>query len=211
MIDPEKLVAFALVTGATSLVPGQSMLFVMAQAIWRGPRSGWAALLGMQFGYILWWVLAGLGLGTLAAAYPLVFHLLALAGATYLGWLGLAAIRNSFAPDEDGARTAREPSRHAFRDGIAVAVGNPKSLLYMLAILPPFVDPGRAAASQLVVLALVAMVIDLAIGALYIGTGQRLARFMERARSRRWIDLAIGAAFLLIAALVLIEIAGDLP
>ena len=71
MIDAEKLAAFALVTATTSLVPGQSMLFVMGQAVWRGARSGWAALLGMQIGYLVWWVLVALGLGTLAAAYPL--------------------------------------------------------------------------------------------------------------------------------------------
>ena len=80
MIDAEKLAAFALVTATTSLVPGQSMMFVMGQAIWRGVRSGWAALLGMQIGYLVWWVLLALGLGTLAAAYPLAFRVLAFAG-----------------------------------------------------------------------------------------------------------------------------------
>ncbi len=50
MLDPEKLVAFILVTGVTSIVLGVSMAFVISQAIWRGARSGLAALLGMQIG-----------------------------------------------------------------------------------------------------------------------------------------------------------------
>ena len=206
MIDAEKLAAFALVTATTSLVPGQSMLFVMGQAIWRGARSGWAALLGMQLGYIAWWLLAAFGLGTLAKAYPIAFHLLAFAGIAYLVWLGVQAIRHSFHPQDDLARPPREPSRHAFRDGIFIAIGNPKSLIYMVAIIPPFVDAAAPVGGQILVLALVAMVIDLAVGALYIGAGQRLARAMQRAAARRWIDRGIGTLFLLIAVLVLVEL-----
>ena len=190
MIDAEKLAAFALVTATTSLVPGQSMLFVMGQAVWRGARSGWAALLGMQIGYLVWWVLVALGLGTLAAAYPLAFRVLAFAGIGYLAWLGITAIRHSFHAGEEAPPTARAPSRHAFRDGILIAIGNPKSLIYMLAIIPPFVD----AASP--------------IGPQIIGAGQRLARLMARATTRRWIDRGIGTVFLLIAALVLAELLG---
>jgi homoserine/homoserine lactone efflux protein len=206
MIDAEKLVAFALVTATTSLVPGQSMLFVMGQAIWRGARSGWAALLGMQIGYLAWWVLAAFGLGTLAATYPLAFRMLAFAGIGYLAWLGVQAIRHSFHPEGDAPSPARQPSRHAFRDGIFIAIGNPKSLIYMVAIIPPFVDPGSAIGPQIVILAVLALTIDLPIGALYIVAGQRLARLMERAATRRWIDRGIGALFLVISALVLAEL-----
>ena len=205
MIDAEKLVAFALVTATTSLVPGQSMMFVMGQAIWRGARSGWGALLGMQIGYIVWWILAALGLGTLANAYPLAFRILAFAGIAYLAWLGVQAILHSFHPEQDRAQPKGRVSRHAFRDGIFIAIGNPKSLIYMLAIIPPFIDPAVSIAPQVAILAVLALIIDLPIGALYIVAGQRLAHLMERAATRRWIDRAIGTLFLLIAALVLAE------
>ncbi|HCS16479.1 MAG TPA: hypothetical protein DIW45_00475 [Erythrobacter sp.] len=208
MIDAEKLAAFALVTATTSLVPGQSMMFVMGQAIWRGARSGWAALLGMQIGYLLWWLFAALGLGTLAETYPLAFRLLAFAGIAYLAWLGLQAIRHSFQPDQDTAKPPREPSRHAFRDGILIAIGNPKSVIYMIAIIPPFIDASVPIVPQIAMLALVALLIDLPVGALYIGAGQRVARAMERAATRRWIDRGIGALFLVIAVLVLGELLG---
>src|SRR5690242_17859476 len=95
MIGPEKLAAFALMSGAASLVPGPSMLFVLGQSVWRSGRSGAAALAGVQFGYIWWWVLAALGLGTLAVTFPLGFRILALGGALYLAWLGLTALRSA--------------------------------------------------------------------------------------------------------------------
>lgn len=205
MLDLEKLVAFMLVTGATSLVPGQSMLFVMGQSIWRGARAGWSALLGMQLGYVVWWVMAGLGLGTLAKAYPLAFRMLALAGIAYLAWMGIRAIRHSFYPDTAETQAPASASDSAFRDGIVIAISNPKSLVYMVALIPPFVDATRPVWSQIAVLALVALVVDLIIGTLYISAGRRLATAIERPSTRRWIDRTMGMAFLLIAAIILAD------
>ena len=206
MIDAERLAAFVLVTGMTSLVPGPSMLFVMSQAIWRGPRSGAAALGGLQLGYIFWWLLAALGLGTLAKAYPLAFRLLAVAGALYLAWLGVQALRHAGKVVADDAKPARQPSRHAFRAGILVAIGNPKSLIYIVALLPPFVDPRSPIGPQLLLLALLAMTIDVALGALYITAGSRLAAAMARPHTRSWLDRAVGTIFIAIAAGILVEL-----
>jgi threonine/homoserine/homoserine lactone efflux protein len=182
------------------------MLFVMGQATWRGGRSGVAALAGVQLGYIGWWVLAALGLGTLAATFPLVFRLLAIGGAVYLGWLGLQAIRHAGAAPEDGVEPARRPSTHAFRDGVLVAMSNPKALVYIVALLPPFVDPHSAVVPQLAVLAAVAMAIDIALGAFYIGAGTRLAAAMTRPRTRRRLDLAVGTVFIAIGTGILLEL-----
>ena len=57
-----------------SLMPGPQMVFVMTQAAWRGPRAGAAALAGLQLGNATWFVMAGLGLGTLALAWPARLH-----------------------------------------------------------------------------------------------------------------------------------------
>ena len=209
MFDPERLIAFAWVTALTSIVPGPSMMFIMGQAIWRGPRAGWAALAGMQIGYIVWWLAAALGLATLASAYPVAFKALAVAGVLYLAWLGGQAIRHSFHADEDEAgEPRRKLSTNAFRDGIAVAIGNPKSLIYVVAIIPPFVDPGRSIGGQIALLAVIALVIDLLIGWLYIGTGKQMARAMERAATRRWIDRGIGIVFILIAIAIAVDLYG---
>ena len=211
MLDPEKLFAFIIVTGVTSSIPGVSMTFVMGQAIWRGTRSGWAALLGMQIGYGVWWVLAALGLGTLAKAYPIAFHVLALAGVGYLMWLGIKAVHHSFKAEEGHMAATEKASRHAFRDGIYVAIGNPKSLIYMVALIPPFVDPDKSIGWQIALLAIVALVIDLIVGALYIFAGRQLARILDRPDTRRWIDRGIGAVFLLIGALILADLLGSAP
>lgn len=205
MIDAEKLAAFAIVSGLSSLVPGPSMLFVMGQAMWRGARSGVAALAGVQLGYIGWWLLAALGLGTLAAAFPLAFRALAIGGAVYLGWLGVQALRHVGAVAEVEDKPARKPSGHAFRDGVFLALSNPKALVYIVALLPPFVDRHSPIGPQLVLLALLAMVIDVALGALYIGAGNRLSAAMARPQARKRLDCAVGTIFLVIAVAILLE------
>jgi homoserine/homoserine lactone efflux protein len=130
LIDPEKLATFALVSAAASLVPGPSMLFVMGQSVWRGARSGALALGGIQFGYVWWWVLAAFGLGTLALTFPIALHLLAFAGACYLIWLGIGALRSA-GGSHDAPKRSAKLSSHAFRQGFLVAISNPKSLIYM--------------------------------------------------------------------------------
>jgi threonine/homoserine/homoserine lactone efflux protein len=208
MIVPAKLAAFALMSAAASLVPGPSMLFVMGQSIWRSSRSGAAALAGIQFGYVWWWVLAALGLGTLATAFPIAFRLLAVGGALYLAWLGLTALRHAGNPGE-ASNGKRKPSSHAFRDGIFVAMSNPKSLIYIVALLPPFVDPHGAIIPQLVLLAIVAMAIDVALGSVYILTGSGLVRAMAERGTRTWVDRAVGAIFLVIAIGILAHLLLD--
>lgn len=206
MIDAEKLAAFALVTGLTSLAPGPSMLFVLSQSVWRGARSGAAALAGLQLGYVLWWLLAALGLGTLAAAFPLAFRMLAVAGALYLGWLGLQALRHAGRAGPAAAPAPRQATAHALRDGVLVALGNPKSLIYIVALLPPFIDVGQPVAAQLLVLATVALSIDLVIGTAYILAGSRLSRAVSQPAARRRLDIAVGAIFIAIAAGILVQL-----
>jgi threonine/homoserine/homoserine lactone efflux protein len=204
MISAEKLGAFALMSAAASLVPGPSMLFIMGQSAWRSGRSGAAALAGVQLGYVWWWSLAALGLGTLATTFPLALHLLAFAGASYLAWLGFRALRSGGGVEQEQPK--RKPSAHAFRDGIFVAMSNPKSLIYIVALLPPFVDARSPVVPQLVLLALVAMAIDVVIGSIYILTGNGLARAMNRAGTRVWVNRTVGTIFLVIAIFIFADL-----
>ena len=85
-------------------------------------------------------------------------------------------------------------------------MSNPKSLIYMVALLPPFVDARRPIVPQLVLLALVAMAIDVALGTAYIFAGHGLARAMTGGATRKWLDRAVGTIFLVIAAAILADL-----
>jgi threonine/homoserine/homoserine lactone efflux protein len=88
------------------------------------------------------------------------------------------------------------------RAGFAVALGNPKSIVYVTALLPPFVDTAVAITPQLALLAAIALSIDVAVSLAYILAGKRLSTAMARPAVRRWLDLGVGTVFLLIAAYI---------
>jgi threonine/homoserine/homoserine lactone efflux protein len=205
MIDPAKLAAFAIVTGLVSLMPGPQMVFVMTQAAWRGPRAGAAALAGLQLGNATWFVMAGLGLGTLALAWPGAFTALTAAGGLYLAWLGLQSWRH--AGTQPSAQAPPRASRSALRDSLAVSLSNPKSLVYVLALLPPFVDQALPVAPQLALLAAIAIALDLAVGAVYVAAGGGIAAAINRPAMRLWFERAIGTIFLGLAAAILVDLA----
>ncbi len=209
MIDPAKLAAFAVVTGLVSLMPGPQMVFVMTQAAWRGPRAGAAALAGLQLGNATWFVLAGLGLGTLALAWPGAFTALTAIGALYLAWLGFQALKDSgrHADAQPAGELPRRSTGHALRDSLAVALSNPKSLVYVLALLPQFVDPQQPVAPQLALLAAIAIALDLIIGAIYVAAGGGLSAAMARPAVRLWFERAIGSIFLALATAIFLELA----
>lgn len=205
MIDLAKLATFATVTALVSLVPGPQMVFVMTQAAWRGPKAGAAALAGVQLGNATWFVMAGLGLGALALAWPGAFTLLTAAGALYLGWLGLQALRHAEAAVEDGAPPPRTAG-YALRDSLAVSLSNPKSLIYVLALLPPFVNAHEPVAPQLAVLAAVAISIDVAVGVVYVAAGGGLAAVLHKPHVGLWLERGIGGVFLVLAVSILVSL-----
>jgi len=206
LIVPEKLAAFVLVSGLTSLVPGPSMLFILGQAVWRGGRPAAIAMLGVELGYVCWYVLAALGLGTLAAQVPIAFTLLAIGGALYLAWLGFQALRHAGKVASDSPAPTRDRSAHPLRDGFVVAISNPKSLIYIVALLPPFVDPRSAVVPQLVLLGAIAISLDAFLALIYIAAGSRLARAMASPNPRRWLDSGVGLVFIAIAIGILAEL-----
>jgi threonine/homoserine/homoserine lactone efflux protein len=92
------------------------------------------------------------------------------------------------------------------RDSLAVSLSNPKSLVYVLALLPPFVDPRLPVAPQLALLAAIAIALDLTVGAVYVAAGGGLSAVMNRPAVRLWFERAIGAVFLVLAAAILVEL-----
>jgi threonine/homoserine/homoserine lactone efflux protein len=201
-MDPGKLATFAIVTALTSITPGPNMMFIMTQSVWRGSRSAMIALAGLQAGNLTWFAMAGLGLGTLLHTAPLAFAALTMAGGLYLGWLGVMALRHAAFPPQQAPAAASRPAGQAMRSGFAVALGNPKSIVYVTALLPPFVDTGVAIAPQLALLAAIALSIDVAVSLAYILAGKRLSAAMARPAVRRRLDLGVGTVFVLIALFI---------
>lgn len=184
---------------AISLVPGPNVLFVMTQSAWRGPRAGLFAATGVESANLLYVFCSAAGLASLIAASGAMFELIKWAGALYLAWLGVQAIRSSFAPAGAEAISLGDASAKAWRDGVMVGLGNPKTILFFLALLPQFIDPSKPIWLQSLVLGVLGVTIDLMIQLVYIAAGGLLSRILSRSAVKRWFERCIGGAFIALA------------
>jgi threonine/homoserine/homoserine lactone efflux protein len=159
MISSGQLLGYAIASFLIIVVPGPGVLFVVGRALAHGRRTAIATAVGHAAGNYVVAACVAVGLGTLLERSAQVFVAVKLAGALYLVWLGVQAIRHRQALAE--AMSGDVPARagwRALRDGFVVGVTNPKAFILFGAILPQFVNRGAGhVPAQMLLLALVSV------------------------------------------------------
>jgi threonine/homoserine/homoserine lactone efflux protein len=205
IVDPAQLWLFIPAALALNLTPGADMMFCIGQGARHGPGAGVAAACGIAVGGLVHVALAAAGLAAFLAAHPALFETVRWAGVAYLLWMAAQALRAP-APDlgprsgpGSGSRSGPRPKGAAsmtgsFRDAIMVSLLNPKVAIFVLALLPQFVDPSRGAPGlQMLALGAVFSVGGLAVnGAIGAFAGQAGTRLAARAgRPMAWVTAAV--------------------
>ena len=203
-VDPHLYVVFLGVMAVMAVTPGPANLFAIATGMERGRRAVLVAIIGMNTATLVWFGAAALGLGAMVTAFPDAFRLIAVAGALYVAWLGVSAIRSALAPApvEAAAEARVQPRRPAFIDGFMVQIANPKAVLFFTAVLPPFIDVARPAAPQLALFAAAVIGMDVLSMSAYGLSGAALSRRMGEPRFRRGFGLFVGCLLLIAAVLI---------
>src|ERR1051325_10367125 len=151
MPDTGTLLIFTLVAAGFVAIPGPSNLFVLGRGLQSGTRAATAAALGNGTGAMGYVVMTAVGLSALIASSQVLFAVLHYAGAAYLCWLGVSALRAR--DGEPAAHAAARSPWTAYRRGAIVELGNPKVALFFLALFPQFIHRNAGAtASQVLVL-----------------------------------------------------------
>jgi len=155
MVPWEHLAAFVVASTVIVVIPGPSVLFVLGRSIAHGRRAGVLSVLGNTLGTVPAVLAVAFGVGALVAASAAAFTALKLAGAAYLVWLGVQAVRHRH--DHTAVTTAAPASTgRLLGQGFVVGVTNPKTIAFFVAVLPQFVDPAAGPAwAQLLVLGVV--------------------------------------------------------
>jgi threonine/homoserine/homoserine lactone efflux protein len=161
LVSTGQLLGFALASLVLIVIPGPGVLFVVGRALAHGRRTALATALGHAAGNYVVAACVAVGLGALLQRSEQVFLAVKVAGALYLVWLGIHAIRQrkSLAGALAAAPEPRQGWR-ALRDGAVVGITNPKAYILFGAILPQFTD--RAAGhvpAQMLLLGLVSVLI----------------------------------------------------
>src|SRR5215203_4920 len=131
MVSLEQLLAFGVAALVLIVIPGPSVVFVIGRALAYGRGVALATVLGNSLGLLVVMVLVSVGLGALVRESVAVFTALKLAGAVYLVYLGIQAIRHrhGMVEQERSIHTSAMARRRAVREGFVVGVSNPKTFM----------------------------------------------------------------------------------
>ena len=123
------------------ITPGPDMIYVLTQGISKGKKAGVLSAGGVVTGLLIHTVIASLGLGILITTSRIAYSILKYAGACYLCYLGIQSIRDKTKLD---IRESRElNSGRTYINGLLSNVFNPKIIVFFMAFLPQFIDPGK--------------------------------------------------------------------
>lgn len=152
MLPTSHLIAFALAALALIAVPGPSVLFTVSRALALGRMAGVATVAGNAAGVYVQAVAVAFGVGYLVQRSVTAFTVIKLAGAAYLCYLGIQAIRHRRSLAQAlGTKVEKKTTARIVADGFTVGVTNPKGIIFFTAVLPQFVDrqAGGAAVQML--------------------------------------------------------------
>ncbi len=181
-----------------NLSPGPDIAFILGQTVRGGRKSGFAAMFGIwtgAFGHVL---MAAAGLSAILATSALAFSVVKWAGAAYLIWLGINAIRSGGGKFVN--RNVRTSPRFlpVYKQGALVGLLNPKVAMFFLAFLPQFVVEGAGPAWAQLLLhgSLIIAVAALVEPPLVLAGGRLTAKLRANPKIGMWMDRSLGAIFI---------------
>ena len=194
---------FCVASWLISVSPGAGAISCMTAGMRFGYRRGLWNILGLELGIILVLVIVAAGLGAVLAASEAAFAIVKWLGATYLIWLGVQQWRAPAAPVVlDGEIAAGGTPRALVIRGFLVNATNPKGILFMLAVLPPFIDPAMPQLPQYAICAVTLIFTDLVVMSAYTGLASRVLRLLRAPRQLRALNRAFGGLFVGAGALL---------
>jgi threonine/homoserine/homoserine lactone efflux protein len=182
--------AFLGVSALVIVTPGQDTALTIRNTLVGGRRGGLQTAAGVALGQALWALAASLGVAALLRASEPAFLALRLAGAAYLLYLGLSAVRSAFRREQRIAAHAVVPGpRSPLWQGLLSNLGNPKMAVFFTSLLPQFAGsfPG------LLALGLVFCTMTLAWLTGYALAVAKAGDFLRRPKIRRAIEAVTGA------------------
>ncbi|WP_339842840.1 LysE family transporter [uncultured Halopseudomonas sp.] len=192
----ETWLAFLLACWIISLSPGAGAIASLSSGLNYGFGRGYWTAIGLQFGLLLQIGVVAAGVGALLATSETAFSLIKWFGVAYLLFLAARQWRSpGMAVDpESGVRPVGQPLALMFR-GFLVNVSNPKAVVFMLAVLPQFLNPAAPMTTQYLVMAATMVVVDLIVMAGYTGLASRVLRLLNSPGQQRMLNRVFAALF----------------
>lgn len=190
--------AFFAASWAISFSPGPGAISAMASGLKYGFRRGYWTTVGLILGILIQFVIVAVGLGALLAASELAFGIVKWLGVGYLIYLGWKQFRTDAAPVAvESQKAAPFSVRELILRGCLINITNPKGTVFLLAVVPQFLDLSQPLAIQYVVIAATLCFTDLVAMGFYTSLASRMLKILRTPRHVRWLNRTFGALFIL--------------
>lgn len=182
MPELSSLLAYGLISLGMVLTPGPNMIYLISRSICQGRTAGLISLGGVALGFVVYMVLAALGITALVMAVPYAYDALRVGGALYLVYLAWQAVKPGGRSPFQVKDLPKDSPRKLFMMGFVTNLLNPKVAVMYLSLLPQFIDPGHGSVLlQSLVLGFTQIVISVSVNAMIaIMAGSIAAFFVGR-------------------------------
>lgn len=214
-MDMNVWLAFLAAACLIAVSPGSGAVLSMSHGLAYGVRKTSATIAGLQTGLVVIMLIAGLGVGAVLVASATAFLVVKVLGAAYLMWLGWKQWRSPVAETApsagqavhqalDAASAQGHGLRARYVAGLLTNLTNPKGIVFMVAVLPQFIDPQRPLALQMLVLLATMVSVDVTVMHGYAFLASRLQQWLRSARARRLQNRVFGGVLAFMGASLLL-------
>lgn len=188
--------AFFAACWVISLSPGAGAIASMSSGLRYGFWRGYWNALGLQIALAAQIAIVAAGLGAVLAASDIAFTLIKWFGVAYLVYLGIKQWRALPADlsEESAVRPVGKPMALVVR-GFLVNISNPKAMVFMLAILPQFIDPNAPLLAQYLTIGATMVTVDMIVMAGYTGLASKILRALKTPKQRRRMNRTFAGLF----------------
>lgn len=205
---------FFIAAWVIAISPGSGAVLSMSHGLSYGWKRSSATVLGLQLGLVLILIVAGAGVGSLLIASETAFLVVKVVGALYLIYLGIKQCLQKPSTEQaiDSAEASLTADKQATKKGGTlnwkqrVLTGfftnatNPKGILFMVAVLPQFIDPSRSLVLQLLILAVTMCAVDTIVMNGYVLSASLLSRWLKSYKAQLWQNRIFGGLLVAIGA-----------
>ena len=183
MFSLPNLSIFLLAALILLLTPGPAVLYIVARSLDQGRLAGFVSVLSIEVGNFVHVLAATLGLSAILFSSALAFSIVKYLGAAYLIYLGVRRLLARETAHQE-ATFQRQSLRRIFRQGVLVAILNPKTALFFFAFLPQFVDSSKSSFTlQLLTLGCLFVLMAMVTDSLYAFLAGTVGQWLKGTRS----------------------------
>ena len=193
---PDLWLAFVAATLVIGLVPGPGVAAILGYAIGSGRRTAFASVAGLALGNAGAAIASLAGVGALLAASAFLFGLLKWAGAVYLITIGVLSLWRARDTQAVAVRPRMITPRAAFLGNLGVGTFHPKTILFLAAFTPQFLDPARPYGMQSILLVVTFVLTLAATDSAYAWAASSAGGLLRSPRALAWAHRAGGGALI---------------